>query len=478
MLGIMLRRLLLAAALACLAVHALPARAVSPDAWRARMDAIDGLLRQEQWARAEKDTTELLRTIVERVDGGPGEAGFVAYPMAQLAVARAGLGDRIGAEWWWWSAQQVLPDIARVDLSPYGDVGAAVRDLGAPPRSADLPELTRDPERPFHFHLSDSSGASGMLQRAGAAPASGQALVEVPQRPVVPGKTRKEPASVGVRVVIDATGRMTQPVIVPPQPSPAHVAGALLSIETWRSLVLGNEPTAGLAHVGFATVSRDERPPARPPLSAGAVDKRADAVLAILRQGAGPGSGSRSGKEALKEAESLLETMLDAGFGRKDQEAPLARVLVFRARAAELAGDARLAAWSSRTAMLLSSEASGSALLELGVPAPPMPAEETSAKAISPDAVKAGLTPPMLLQRVEPRYPRSAMRSRAKGEVVLEAIIDEQGHVLLNRLIETADAVLTVTSLEAVRQWRYKPAMLDGKPQAVYLMVRIKYNLM
>ena len=69
-----------------------------------------------------------------------------------------------------------------------------------------------------------------------------------------------------------------------------------------------------------------------------------------------------------------------------------------------------------------------------------------------------------------------AKRAKVQGEVVLECIIDEEGHVSINKILKKVDMVQEAAE-EAVKQWRYHPAILNGRPQAVYLVVKLKFNL-
>jgi len=64
---------------------------------------------------------------------------------------------------------------------------------------------------------------------------------------------------------------------------------------------------------------------------------------------------------------------------------------------------------------------------------------------------------------VEPFYPPAARLAKIQGDVVLNAIIDKTGKVTWLRML-SGHPLLTKSALEAVRQWRYRPFLLEGKP--------------
>ena len=78
--------------------------------------------------------------------------------------------------------------------------------------------------------------------------------------------------------------------------------------------------------------------------------------------------------------------------------------------------------------------------------------------------------------KAEPNYPLMAKKAKVSGEVILECIIDEEGHVSVHRRLKEV-AMVQEAAEEAVQKWRYKPALYEGRPQAVFLVVRLKFNL-
>lgn len=73
------------------------------------------------------------------------------------------------------------------------------------------------------------------------------------------------------------------------------------------------------------------------------------------------------------------------------------------------------------------------------------------------------MIPGELIFSVNPQYPPAARSARVQGSVVMHAIIGTDGSVEQLRLI-SGNPLLVGAAMEAVRMWRYRPFLLDGKP--------------
>jgi TonB family protein len=73
-------------------------------------------------------------------------------------------------------------------------------------------------------------------------------------------------------------------------------------------------------------------------------------------------------------------------------------------------------------------------------------------------------------------YPRTARENLIQGTVVLKAIINTKGDVVELSVIP-GDPELTQSAIEAVKQWKYKPFLLDGQPAEVETTVQINFTL-
>lgn len=82
-----------------------------------------------------------------------------------------------------------------------------------------------------------------------------------------------------------------------------------------------------------------------------------------------------------------------------------------------------------------------------------------------------------LIKKVQPTYPAEAKAARVQGTVELEMVISKEGEPLDLRVIRSPSDDLTQSALEAVRQWRYKPTLLNGNPVEIITDVIVNYTL-
>ena len=81
-----------------------------------------------------------------------------------------------------------------------------------------------------------------------------------------------------------------------------------------------------------------------------------------------------------------------------------------------------------------------------------------------------------LLTRVVPKYPEQARRQRIQGPVVMKALVGKDGSVQDVRVIGGA-AELVQAAVDAVRQWRFQPHLLNGNPVEFETQVTLKFSL-
>jgi TonB family protein len=91
-----------------------------------------------------------------------------------------------------------------------------------------------------------------------------------------------------------------------------------------------------------------------------------------------------------------------------------------------------------------------------------------------PLRVGGDVKPPVIINRVEPIYPALAKESRISGIVILEVVIDHTGVVKDARVLKPLPFGLDQAALDAVKQWTFRPAMLNG--QAVDVLFNITIN--
>jgi protein TonB len=86
------------------------------------------------------------------------------------------------------------------------------------------------------------------------------------------------------------------------------------------------------------------------------------------------------------------------------------------------------------------------------------------------------LDPALLTHRVEPMYPALARQTRRSGKVELRALIGSDGSVQSLQVV-SGDPLFVPSALEAVRQWHYKPTMLNGVAVEVDTYITVIYTL-
>jgi len=107
-----------------------------------------------------------------------------------------------------------------------------------------------------------------------------------------------------------------------------------------------------------------------------------------------------------------------------------------------------------------------------GTPRPPAPP-------VLPQRVRVGgnVMAAKLISQVKPVYPQSARDAGIEGVVHLQGIIGPDGTFLTLRVMSSSDGDLARAALEAVRQWRYQPTMLNLEPIEVQTEVEVEFKL-
>ena len=109
---------------------------------------------------------------------------------------------------------------------------------------------------------------------------------------------------------------------------------------------------------------------------------------------------------------------------------------------------------------------------------PALPAApNTSSSAAEPLKVPSNVMASNNLTKKTPIYPPEAKEKKMQGEVVLHAIISEQGKVEQLQVVSSPDEMFSKSALDAVREWVYKPYLLNGDPRAVDTTITVHYSL-
>jgi TonB family protein len=83
---------------------------------------------------------------------------------------------------------------------------------------------------------------------------------------------------------------------------------------------------------------------------------------------------------------------------------------------------------------------------------------------------------PKLIKKVNPEYPKDALKAGIQGKVVIEATTGKKGKVVEAKVID-GHPLLNKAALKALKQWEYEPYIIDGQKKAVKFTVVMKFHL-
>jgi len=112
--------------------------------------------------------------------------------------------------------------------------------------------------------------------------------------------------------------------------------------------------------------------------------------------------------------------------------------------------------------------------------APPPTFATSDAAALKPSLqtlhVSQGVSQGLLVKKVAPAYPASALRVRLEGTVELLATISAEGKISQVK-VQSGDSQLSKAAVDAVKQWKYKPYLLNGQPTEVETTITVIFTL-
>jgi TonB family protein len=111
------------------------------------------------------------------------------------------------------------------------------------------------------------------------------------------------------------------------------------------------------------------------------------------------------------------------------------------------------------------------------VPAPPPPPPAPQAAA-APNQIRVGgnVMASKLIHKINPIYPLQAKEAGIQGTVRFNAVVAHDGTIAHLTLV-SGHPLLVPAALEAVRQWRYQPTLLNGQPVEVVTQIDINFTL-
>ncbi|MBW5419122.1 TonB family protein [Vibrio cholerae] len=114
------------------------------------------------------------------------------------------------------------------------------------------------------------------------------------------------------------------------------------------------------------------------------------------------------------------------------------------------------------------------------------PAPTPNQQPSQPTAASQGITsqpilvdkPALVSAQVQPRYPRIARKRGIEGTVMYEIWLDAQGNQIKQQLLSSSGTeALDQSALEAIKQWKFSPHILDGVPVAHRIHIPIRFKL-
>ncbi|HVT15221.1 MAG TPA: energy transducer TonB [Thermoanaerobaculia bacterium] len=393
-------------------------------------EKVDPLLGRGDWAAAE---AEARTAIAEQLQGRDTD---LLTPLSQLAVAEAGLGRDEDALWHWQVAQAI------------GDAGDLSR-YGAPARLLAKTLPRRLGQAPAGVVVRREGDGSGPLTPARKI--SGE-------DPRLAGTLSTLPLGMRVEVIVDREGRPRYPVVAA-STLPALTCVVLEALRGWRftPAQAGGEPVASFYELIIPEQQPLERianfsqsPLAKPlQLLKAARFAEADEKLRKIWEDA---QGAEQKRVFLAMA-LALKALADAGLGRED--AAICRFQAAQTLEPRLVG-ADLAAFGAAGALLMRHPwgALGSQWERSGVRA---------------EASRGEVTNPERLGGRDPALPTYARKLGIQGRLVIKSIVSEAGMLQDLLLLRPSLSVgIDANTLDALCDWRFKPALWLGKPIPIY----------
>ncbi len=110
--------------------------------------------------------------------------------------------------------------------------------------------------------------------------------------------------------------------------------------------------------------------------------------------------------------------------------------------------------------------------------APPPPAVKEAPKPTTPQRIRVGgnVQAANLIKKVTPPYPALAKQARIQGVVRFTAIIGKDG-TIQNLQLVSGHPLLVPAATEAVKQWLYRPTLLNNEPVEVITQIEVNFTL-
>ncbi len=84
---------------------------------------------------------------------------------------------------------------------------------------------------------------------------------------------------------------------------------------------------------------------------------------------------------------------------------------------------------------------------------------------------------PVPIKTPPPKYPESLKREGVSGVVAVVIVIDEKGNIVASSIAKASNPDFEKPALEAVKNWKFKPAKKDGVPVKVRVTIPLRFNV-
>lgn len=184
-----------------------------------------------------------------------------------------------------------------------------------------------------------------------------------------------------------------------------------------------------------------------------------------------------------KKLQRIIDQMMKRMGPGAGGEQALGIILMHRAVAEEGLGHRKAARWDWDVARQLNPSLGEADLEPLGPAARslaellprPAPSLDQTCPECDPEAQ---VQPPRIVRRPQPDFPRGARFFRITGPIIVQMIITREGEVERPVVLQDLEAAtITYAALEAIRDWKFEPARLDGHPVIVYYNLTVNYKL-
>lgn len=419
--------------------------------------AVDAKLRAGEWMAAH----ELVLAQLDTARGAlyPSRLGALA---ARLAVAEAGLGRDEDAVWHWHVAQNLDRGALTAEtLTLLGEAGALLAGHPLRQRGEPLAGTT------VYHAAGAGDGVQPPRKLAGEPPTLSATVGQVPA-----------PKVLRVEVVIDAEGRVREPVVIG-SAAPGVVWEALEAMRGWRY-----EPARkGDERVPVFHQLRLNAPPRRPLAGLVALSKEAVAAEALLRAG--------SWDQAERKARQAWAAALDERQPRREL---VAASLALRALADAGTGNARAAVCRWQAAQHLDERLYGFDLTSYGSAGVLLDRHRWGTV---PAALPFQAQGPKVKRWTRVELPSFWTLSQLRGSAIITVTVDDQGALLQPLLLGMRSnrpddgppapfdysvepsglaRIGALAALDALCDWTFEPAQLGGRPVSSALVLAVSFG--